>query len=165
MESLAVTINGKEYLVQFLRDGSVQINGEAFHADIQPAGSSSYSLLVQGKQTRMVAQSHGNGFHVLVNSQMLDVKVETERALLKRRYHFGNAQQDETLEIHAPMPALVVRIEVKEGEFVDRGQGLLALEAMKMENEINAVHEGIVKNILVRPGQAVEKGELFMVLE
>jgi biotin carboxyl carrier protein len=60
--------------------------------------------------------------------------------------------------IKAPMPGLVLEIEVEEGQVVEAGQGLIVLEAMKMENEIKAGGAGVVQAIHVEPGQAVEKG-------
>ena len=64
--------------------------------------------------------------------------------------------------VKAPMPGLVLRLEVEEGQPVSVGTGLLVLEAMKMENEIRAAESGIVKKILVRAGQAVEKGAVLL---
>jgi biotin carboxyl carrier protein len=63
------------------------------------------------------------------------------------------------------MPALIVKVEVSVGDEVVHGQGLLVLEAMKMENELKAMHSGRVKEIHVRQGKPVEKGELLMILE
>jgi biotin carboxyl carrier protein len=63
------------------------------------------------------------------------------------------------------MPALVVRVEVKAGDEVREGQGLLVLEAMKMENEIRSPQAGKVREVFVSNGKAVEKGELLLLLE
>jgi len=60
--------------------------------------------------------------------------------------------------VRAPMPGMVLRVEVESGQKVASGSGLLVLEAMKMENEIRAGSAGVIKQIFVRPGQAVEKG-------
>ena len=64
--------------------------------------------------------------------------------------------------IKAPMPGLVLVVEVEEGQTVEQGQGIIVLEAMKMENEIKAAGAGVVKAIHVKPGQAVEKGVLLI---
>jgi pyruvate carboxylase subunit B len=66
--------------------------------------------------------------------------------------------------VRAPMPGLVLRLEVEEGQTVLAGDGLLVLEAMKMENEIRSSEAGVVKRILVRAGQAVEKGAVLVEL-
>ena len=63
------------------------------------------------------------------------------------------------------MPGMVVRCEVREGTIIEAGDGLLILEAMKMENEIRATRNGTVKKILVRDRQVVDKGELLLIIE
>ena len=63
------------------------------------------------------------------------------------------------------MPGMVVRCEVREGAIIAAGDGLLILEAMKMENEIRAARNGTVKKLLVRDRQVVDKGELLLIIE
>lgn len=65
----------------------------------------------------------------------------------------------------APMPGLIVRVNVKEGELVRAGQGLVVMEAMKMENELRATSAGVVHRVLVSAGDAVEKGALLLEME
>jgi len=67
--------------------------------------------------------------------------------------------------LKAPMPGLVVRIQVEPGQTVAPGGALLVLEAMKMENELRAAAGGLVRAVLVGPGQAVEKGQALVELE
>lgn len=69
------------------------------------------------------------------------------------------------VEVKAPMPGLVVRIGVEPGQVVRRGQVLVVLQAMKMENELSAPRDGTVREIRVRAGQAVDHGEVLAVLE
>jgi pyruvate carboxylase subunit B len=63
------------------------------------------------------------------------------------------------------MPGLIVRVNVQPGDAVQAGQGLVVMEAMKMENELRATAPGKVRSIAVRPGTAVEKGALLIELE
>ena len=87
---------------------------------------------------------------------MVDTVDERSRSL-RRLLGSPELRQDDGI-VRAPMPGLVVRLEVEEGQRVAAGAGLLVLEAMKMENEIRSVSGGTVKRILVRSGQVVEKG-------
>jgi len=64
----------------------------------------------------------------------------------------------------APMPGLVVRVQVAEGDLVQPGQAMVVMEAMKMENELRATASGVVTRVLVAPGTAVEKGALLVEL-
>ena len=70
-----------------------------------------------------------------------------------------------TKKIVAPMPGLVVRLNVSVGDSVIVGQGLVVVEAMKMENELKAPADGVVASIAVQPGQTVDKGAVLLVLE
>ena len=67
--------------------------------------------------------------------------------------------------VKAPMPGLVVRVEVQEGQRVDAGAALVVVEAMKMENELRAPRPGVVSRIHVKPGQTVDKGVPLVTLE
>ncbi|WP_457750853.1 biotin/lipoyl-containing protein, partial [Thermococcus sp.] len=67
--------------------------------------------------------------------------------------------------VTAPMPGKILRILVKEGDEVKTGQGLLVLEAMKMENEVSSPKDGIVKRILVTEGDTVDSGQALIELE
>ena len=68
-------------------------------------------------------------------------------------------------DIHAPMPGLVVRVEVEAGQRVEKGQGVVIVEAMKMENELRAAEGGVVKEVHVRKGQKVDQNQLLVVIE
>ena len=68
-------------------------------------------------------------------------------------------------EIKAPMPGLVVEVEVEEGEVVAQGSGLVIIEAMKMENELKSPLDGIVKEVRVQKGDTVEREHVLIVLE
>jgi pyruvate carboxylase subunit B len=65
----------------------------------------------------------------------------------------------------APMPGLIVRVTVKPGDQVSAGQSVIAMEAMKMENELRSASAGKVREVLVEPGVAVEKGAVLIELE
>ena len=67
--------------------------------------------------------------------------------------------------ILAPMPGLVLKVEVEVGQAVRAGQGVVVVEAMKMENELKAPADGVVASIAVQPGQTVDKGATLIVLE
>jgi len=72
---------------------------------------------------------------------------------------------DSTQKIHAPMPGLVLEVEVEEGHRVRAGEGLAIIEAMKMENEITAPTDGIVRDLRIRAGQPIEQGFLICAIE
>ncbi|MBT5425262.1 MAG: biotin/lipoyl-binding protein, partial [Bacteroidetes bacterium] len=78
----------------------------------------------------------------------------------------NKAQKHEKIgEIKAPMPGLIVKLLREVGETVQKGQGVIVVEAMKMENEISAPIDGILKKCAVSPGMAVNKGDLLITIE
>lgn len=103
--------------------------------------------LLEAGQWRLLAGGHR------FEAAVLDPKAVTVRALARSG---GAGPQAGTLK--APMPGMVVRVLVAEGEAVEAGRGLVVLEAMKMENELRASGAGTVRKVFVAPGARVEKG-------
>ncbi len=99
-----------------------------------------------------------------IEGNYYDVVVEDRRSLLRKRMLLTRPHSTWVQEVRAPMPGKVVRIEVKTGDTVKAGAGLLVLEAMKMENEIKSSFAGIIEAVHATPGKAVEKGELLLTL-
>lgn len=94
-----------------------------------------------------------------------DVHIKDERDLLLERYGLAETAAAGTQAIRAPMPGLVLSVAVEPGQHVSEGTGLAVLEAMKMENELRAEHDGTVKAVHVSPGDAVGKNDLLLELE
>ena len=90
-------------------------------------------------------------------------ETERERRVREMKGVAGGAAGPRPLK--APMPGLVVKVEVEVGQAVTAGQGLVIVEAMKMENELEAEVDGVVARVLVEPGQAVEKDEVLVDFE
>jgi pyruvate carboxylase subunit B len=94
-----------------------------------------------------------------------EVEVLDERTRHIRQLTGAGQGQSRASVVKAPMPGLVVRVEVEVGQSVDPGQGVIVLEAMKMENELRAVGGGVVRAVLVSQGAAVEKGDVLVEFE
>ena len=165
MSSYQVSINDKQYTVHVGPDGSVNVDGFNDQIQIEPIDNNVCSVLLGRNSVRIASVHRGGTYQVLMNNNLVEVRVTTERDRLLSRYASSTGDSHRRLEIHAPMPALVVRVEVQVGDQVRSGQGLLILEAMKMENEIKAHQSGRVKEVLVEKGATVEKGQLLMLLE
>jgi biotin carboxyl carrier protein len=165
MATFFVTAGKQSNTVQIEDNGTVRLNGQAVDADVRKGGPHRFSVILDGISTAVSLQRNGDSYYVYHQGVQWHVTVETERTRLLKSLDKPSTGRHKKLEIFAPMPALVVRLEVQPGDHVREGQGLVVLEAMKMENEIKAHHSGIVKQIRVQPGKPVEKGELLMLLE
>lgn len=101
--------------------------------------------------------------HVLLGHARFAVEVRDPRSLRARRAAAASA--DGPMQLRAPMPGRVVRILLAEGSAVEAGQGILVVEAMKMQNEVKAPRRGKVSSIAVKEGSAVNGGEVLAVVE
>jgi biotin carboxyl carrier protein len=114
----------------------------------------------------VVEKREGRGRYWLwVDGYRFDAEALDERRRALRDLSAANAGPTGPAPIVAPMPGLVVRINVAPGDTVEAGQGVVVMEAMKMENELRATTAGKVRSVEVAPGTAVEKGALLVSLE
>jgi biotin carboxyl carrier protein len=114
----------------------------------------------------VVERREGRGRYTLwVDGYRFEAEALDERTRAIRDLSAASAGPAGPAPIIAPMPGLIVRVNVNIGDHVQAGQGVVVIEAMKMENELRAVAPGTVKSIEVSPGTAVEKGTLLVALE
>jgi biotin carboxyl carrier protein len=123
-----------------------------------------YSLLVDNRSFTADVAVKDDSYTVVCEGQSFHLKLMDERRAARPGEGHG-ASRDGGKEIRAFMPGKVVEVLVAVGDEVSKDQGVLIVEAMKMENEIRATSSGKVKEIRVSPGQAVESRELLVLLE
>ena len=104
-------------------------------------------------------------YSVRVGSQSYEVKIFNDLDLLIEEMGLSLAAAQVVNDIKAPMPGLILEVQVKEGEEVKEGDFLLVLEAMKMENTLTAPRDGIVKTVNIKKGQTVNKDQLLIEME
>ncbi|HEV7502734.1 MAG TPA: biotin/lipoyl-containing protein [Vicinamibacteria bacterium] len=140
---------------------TVRLDGRPVEVDVRDAGPHAMSLIVDGRAHEVMIERRPGGYRVVLRGQVLDVALAegARGAAAPRRPAGGPAR------VQAPMPGKLVRVLVSAGQDVGAGQGLVVMEAMKMENEIRAPRAGRVKEAPVREGQAVEMGALLVLLE
>ena len=143
----------------------VSLDGEDLHVDMAPVAPEVYSLLVDGRSYEVQVRGREDGYQVFFGPRHYDVMVEDERARMIRELSAGARTHERPREIRAAMPGLVVKVEVREGDQVKPGDGLVVVEAMKMENEIRAQQIGVIKQLFVQPGVTVDQGQTLLILE
>ena len=144
---LRITLDGKSHTVDALR-----IEGGAL------------SLLVDGRSFSAELEEKGEAAALLVAGSVFPVEVLDERRL-RLQAASGGLHQGGPQVVVAPMPGKVVRVLVKPGDDVKEGQGLVVVEAMKMENELKSALAGKVKEIFVSEGEVVESGAKLLLVE
>ena len=161
-----VTVAGKMIEVD-LRGPRPLVDGKEVHAELRTITGTPIRHLMVGNRsyTIVVERLEQKGWWSLSrDGRSLDVEALDERTRTIREMAGDSAVEAEK-SIKAPMPGLVVRVQVEVGQQVSAGQGVIVVEAMKMENELKAPADGVVAAIEVAPGQPVEKGATLIVLE
>ena len=144
---------------------AVSVDGEAMRLDMTPLdGDTTYSLLIDGKSFTAVVLDTSDTCRVVVDGQEFEFNVEEEE-LARLRSQVKPKHKPGAEEIKAPMPGRVIALEVGKGDAVRAGQGVVIIEAMKMENELKAYGPGQIKQVLVSVGDVVNKGDVLLVLE
>ena len=130
-------------------------------------GTDVRSLLVDGRSYAITARAgeKRGRWEVAVGGERFSVEAVDERTRAIREMTGGEGADLADKTVVAPMPGLVVKIEVEVGQAVRAGQGVVVVEAMKMENELKAPADGVVAKILVQERQTVDKGATLIVLE
>lgn len=130
-------------------------------------GTPVHLVRVDGEVHRMLGRRDGErGTYALsLDGRRYRAEALDERARAIRDLAVAAATANGPRPLTAPMPGLIVRVAVAVGDAVQAGQGIVAMEAMKMENELRAPAAGTVKKVLATPGVAVEKGALLIEFE
>jgi len=162
---LKVELAGRTRSLELARDGqrlTATLDGQAVEADAVEVGPGIYSILIAGNSFEAQVEAGPNSMTVSVGGRRIPVRVVDPRQWQGRRGVSVEAEGRQ--QIVAPMPGKVVRILVQQGEKADAGQGILVVEAMKMQNEIRSPKTGTVERMLVTEGQAVNAGEVVAVV-
>jgi acetyl/propionyl-CoA carboxylase alpha subunit len=163
-----VELNGQRKSVSIEPSGTTYESDGAEHAELSDVEGSPVRMVKLGSKVyRVVAEKRGGrGRYTLwVDGYRFDVEALDERTRSIRDLSAANAAPLGPAPVLAPMPGLIVRVNVAPGDEVEAGQGVIVMEAMKMENELRATSSGKVKSVEVSPGTAVEKGALLVALE
>ncbi|HJU90229.1 MAG TPA: biotin/lipoyl-containing protein [Gemmatimonadaceae bacterium] len=162
-----VDVNGKRHTL-VLEASDVTVDGRQLHASLDEVMGTPVRLVRIGDEVhRVVVRARkGRGEYTLwIDGYSYDVEALDERTRVIRDLSAASAKPSGPAPLIAPMPGLVVRVLIEPGQAVGVGQGLVVMEAMKMENELRAPAPGVVRAIRVTPGTAVEKGAILVELD
>ncbi len=162
-----VEINGKRYTVD-IRDGEAIVDGVNYRVAMQSvAGTPVRIVSVNDSVHRMVLRERvaRGRYRLWLDGHRYDAEALDSRARAIRDMQASVARPSGPAPLRAPMPGLIVALRVKVGDTIAAGDGLVVMEAMKMENELRAAAAGIVRAVHVTVGAAVEKGALLVELE
>jgi biotin carboxyl carrier protein len=159
--TLTSKAGSKKHAVELARDGDrwkVSLDGQPTQADAVEIAPNIFSILLNGQSHEVrIARTVDGKLNLQCGLCEFTAEVADPRAWRGRR--LGHVEAEGRQQINAPMAGKVVRVLVKAGDQVESGQGLLVVEAMKMQNEIRSPKSGVVERFLVKEGQPVNAGE------
>ena len=161
-----VTVVGDHsYIVDVEREGEIVQDGVTHQLDIRAIDQEGlYSLLLDNRSYEALVEESDDELRVLIDGALYTVRVVDERAKRLAEAAGAFTPAGGELGIKSPMPGLIVAVPVNEGEAVKKGQVLVVLESMKMENELKAPRDGVVTAVKVTPRQAVEQGQVLLTI-
>lgn len=162
----AILQSGSEYRIERKGD-KILLNGVDTPADMKELRPGSWHILLDGKSVEIEVlhiDKASRNYVLRVNGKQTDVTLRDRFDDLLRELGMDNNAASRVGDLKAPMPGLVVDVPVAEGQSIQKGDTLVILEAMKMENALKATGNAVVKKISVKKGQAVEKNEVLVFL-
>ena len=166
MIEYVVTLNDKKKKVALSGNSKIFVDKKEYECDLIPLKGLNYLLKVNNIFFEVTARKFDNyKFSVSIKGNNFETAV---RSLLQEKaselLEIKSSVHHKT-EVKAPMPGMILKIKKNAGEIISQGETIMILEAMKMENDLRAPNSGLIKNILVKEGAAVEKGAALFTIE
>lgn len=158
------TVDDQEFVIE-VRKNQILVNDEPLALDFQQMpGSGVTSLLINNRSLEAVVEEQDGQWQVLIQGDLYSVTVDDERSrrLASARGVLGHA--DGEAVIASPMPGIIIAVPVAEGDDVQKGDKVVILESMKMENELRAPRDGRVTQVKIKAGESVEKSQVLLVI-
>jgi biotin carboxyl carrier protein len=162
-----VVVDGKTHHVELERGETTwlcKVDGQEIEVDAALTARDVLSVLLSGKAYEVKRERSLQGeLHMVIGSARYAVDVQDPRSLRSRRALAGAEVGPQ--KVKAPMPGKIVRILVNEKDEVKAGQGVIVMEAMKMQNEMKSPKDGVVQKILTAEGSTVNAGDALAIIE
>lgn len=162
-----ITANEKKWQVDILKN-EIWVNNSSFQWDLHPLKPGFFHILKDNKSYSaevVQADYQTKSFVIRINKSLHTIQVKDRFDLLLEQMGMSQVATHKINEVKAPMPGLIVDIKVKVGQEVKKGNPIIILEAMKMENILKSPDNGIVKTIKVKVRDNVEKNEVLIQFE
>jgi biotin carboxyl carrier protein len=156
-------VDGREFCIDLTQPGVVLVDGQPYPVDLESIdGGGHFSLLVSAESHEVFTECNDGQYSVLVGGHRYVVRLEDSGAGRPHQAAGALPDEAEAADVTSAMPGLVVAVLVREGQAVCKGDPLVLLEAMKMENEIRAPVGGVVERVLAIAGQQVGRDDLLV---
>ena len=157
------TIGEREILVEIINEQQVNVDGVIYNIDFESVSENTvYSLLANNKSFDALVYEGDEGWQVLLLGSQYIFQVEDEREKRLRASLGGRIPENVDYHLRAPMPGLIIALPVSEGQEVNKGDVLVLLESMKMQNELRSPRAGKINRVRVKPGDSVEQRDTLL---
>ncbi|MCP4360863.1 MAG: biotin/lipoyl-binding protein [Chloroflexi bacterium] len=158
-------VNDEVFEIELDNDREIIVNGERYTIDFEYLNDGGMlSLLLNHRSLEAVVNERDDVWDVLTRGELYSVQVQDERAYRLARTRGGSLGDSGETTVKSPMPGLIVAVSVSEGDAVQKGDKVIILESMKMENELRSPLDGVIGRINVSPGDSVEKDQVLVVI-
>ena len=161
MNDFVITIDEEKNQISLISDAEAKLNGEKIYYELQQLNHQNYLVRLNNNIFEISSEKvNSENFSFLVNGIKINLIARTalqERA--KKLIDASISSSDSTFDIKAPMPGMILKINKRNGDEIMKGDSVLILEAMKMENDLKSPVTGRIKKLFVDEGNAVEKGD------
>lgn len=160
-------VNGENEYSLALKGNQGEINGKSFEIDVRRNGNRAH-VIYEGRSLEVIFLGSDNGgkaSRIMIEGKIYNIELTDKYDKLLKKLGIESAGQSKSKSVKAPMPGLVLEVDVKPGDEVSEHEPLLILEAMKMENVIKSPTSGKIKSVHTNQGETVEKNELLVEFE
>lgn len=157
------TTGDREITVEIVDEHHVIVDGVSYEIDFESVSEQTvYSLLANNQSHEALVYESEDGWQVLLHGSQYVLVVEDERERRLRASLGGGIPQNVDFHLRAPMPGLIVTVAVEDGQEIEKGDVLVVLESMKMQNELKSPRPGKVSRVRVKPGDSVEQRDTLL---
>jgi biotin carboxyl carrier protein len=157
------TTGDREITVEIVDEHHVIVDGVSYEIDFKSVSEQTvYSLLANNQSHEALIYESEDGWQVLLHGSQYVLVVEDERERRLRASLGGGIPQNVDFHLRAPMPGLIVTVAVEDGQEIEKGDVLVVLESMKMQNELKSPRPGKVSRVRVKPGDSVEQRDTLL---
>ena len=167
MNDFVITIGEDKNQISLINETEAKLNGAKLNYELQKLNYQTYLLRINNTIYEINSeQVNSEKFSFLVNGKKINLTARTElKERAKKLIDAAKSSSDSTVDINAPMPGMILKINKNNGEDIKKGESVLILEAMKMENDLKSPATGKIKKLFVNEGNAVEKGDRLFSIE
>ncbi|GAB1472521.1 acetyl-CoA carboxylase biotin carboxyl carrier protein subunit [Chloroflexota bacterium] len=159
------TVEDKQFEIEIVDERHIRIGERLLEVNFEwVSGQPVFSLILDGKSYESYVYSSDEDWQVLLRGRQFQIKVEDEREKRLKVAAGGGVAEGGEFQLKAPMPGLVVVIPIVEGQEIKKGEVLVILESMKMQNELKSPRDGTVSHIKIKAGETVEQKQVLLTL-